>query len=110
MHAAAAAGTRGIVERLLECIPLSLNSFGSSLFGLMLKADEVLDTPSAGLSPGFVTPFAVGRLFSSWIGGLVPLTGGGFLPKGLRNGGIMTECKVMLGKVLLKGCQVNSIM
>ena len=27
-------------------IPLSLNSFGSSLFGLILKADEVLEAVS----------------------------------------------------------------
>lgn len=97
MRAATTAGTRSPAERLLGCIPLSLNSFGSSLFGLMLKADEVLDTPSSGLSPGFATPFVVGRLFSSWMVGLLPLTGGTFLPKGLRNGGIMAECRVMFG-------------
>ena len=74
----------------MENIPLSLNSFGSSLLAFILRAEEVLGAVTSDLEPGFGPFNVVGGLFSSWTGwaGPIPLTGGGLLPKGLRKGGI----------------------
>ena len=74
-------------------LPLSLNSFGSSLLAFMLRAEEVLEPVTSGLEKGFAPFTADGGVFSSWPGcdGAPPFTGRDFLPKGLRKGGIRSD-------------------
>ena len=66
--------------------PLNLYSLGSSFF-LMLIDDEARDPVKLDLfdSSSLITAIE-GLTFSSWA--IAPVPFGGFLPNGLRNGGI----------------------
>ena len=75
------------------CLPLSLYSLGSSLF-LMLKDDEALDPVKLDFCEASSPPTpSEGLTFSSCVE-FTPLTSG-FLPNGLRKGGIAIYVNVL---------------
>ncbi len=71
-------------------LPLSLYSLGSSFLGFILKDEDARDAVWLDFcdASSFVTASG-GLTFSSWTG--APLIIGGFLPNGLRKGG-MAAC------------------
>lgn len=68
-------------------LPLSLYSPASSFFGLILSEEDALEPAKLDVCDAW-SDASDGRWFSS-LEGFKPLDTGGFLPKGLRKGGML---------------------